>query len=112
MEDEEELFAEHAGESQGDVPKEDVCGSAQVMFTVEDVGGEGVGGVEGLPTRLAGSLGGGEEVALVNFALEFEERVSNIYMHADGGTIFSWARKSSSSSMCCAFMPSISDFRR
>ena len=73
VEDEEELFTEHTGKTQGDVPKEDVCGSVQVMFLVEDVGGEGVGGVEGLPTWLAGALVGGEEVALVDFALEFEE---------------------------------------
>ena len=73
VEDEEELFTEHAGKSQGDVPEKDVGGTAQVLFPVEDVGSEGVGGVERLPTRLAGSLGGGEEVALVDFALEFEE---------------------------------------
>ena len=73
VEDEEELFTEHAGKSQGDVPEKDVGGTAQVMFPVEDVGSEGVGGVERLPTRLAGSLGGGEEVALVDLALEFEE---------------------------------------
>ena len=71
--DEQESLAEDTRESKGDVPKEDICGSAEVMSSVKDVGDKGVGGVEGLPTRLAGSLGGGEEVALVDFALEFEE---------------------------------------
>ena len=55
VEDEEELFTENAGKSQGDVPQKDVCGSAQVMFPVEDVGGEGVGGVEGLPREITSS---------------------------------------------------------
>lgn len=41
VEDVDELFTEDVGKSQGDVLKKDVCGWAQVMFLVEDVGGDG-----------------------------------------------------------------------
>ena len=70
VEEEEELFAENAGEGEGDVAEEHVGGPAVVLVAVEDVGGEGVGGVEGLATRPAGPLGGREEVVPVCFGLE------------------------------------------
>ena len=72
-EGEEKFFAENTRERKGDVSKEDVGGTAKVVFAMEDVGDEGVGGVEGLAARLAGPLGGSEEVTAVDLLLKLEE---------------------------------------
>ena len=73
VEEEEELFLEDTGEGEGDVAKEHIGGAAVALVSVEDVGDEGVGGVEGLAARLAGALRRGEEVVFVSFGLELAE---------------------------------------
>ena len=72
-EDKQKLLTKHTRESQRNVPKEDVRGTAEGTLAVEDIGDEGISGIEGLPPGLAGTLSRGEEVMGCHLPLKFRQ---------------------------------------
>jgi hypothetical protein len=72
-EDEQQLLTKDARESQRDVPEEDVRGTAEGALAVEDVGDEGISGIEGLPSGLTGTLSRCKEITGGHLPLEFRQ---------------------------------------